>query len=207
MGEAVCGVTEQLGEHATGANHQHLPKLSIDGHAYDDFGYAIGDHLLDEQIGRRVFSRCAAASASAGVRMLTTTAPSSDLCSRWAPEALMTTGKPISCAAFAASVGATTLERGTLTPKAARAALPACSVRVRAGCVGAVPTACWAIATQPVAPAAHVSPTSPARFSASSASRCPCRGMMLAARHFSRVAGDIDSGMALIRALRVGAPG
>ena len=37
----------------------------------------------------------------------------------------MTTGNPISCAALAASAAATTLEGGTLTPKAASAALPA----------------------------------------------------------------------------------
>src|SRR5882757_3896201 len=51
----------------------------------------------------------------------------------------MTTGNPISCAALAASLGATTRDRGMVTPKAARAALPACSVRVRTAAAPAPP--------------------------------------------------------------------
>ena len=54
---------------------------------------------------------------------------------------------------------------------------------------------------------AQVSPTAPARSSASSASRWPCSGTTPAARHCSRVAGDIDSGSEEISAARVAAPG
>ena len=52
-GKQCSGVTQQLGEHATGADHQHLAELSIDCHAYDDFSDTIGDHLLRRAIGRR----------------------------------------------------------------------------------------------------------------------------------------------------------
>src|SRR6185437_6018995 len=59
------------------------------------------------------------------------TAPISVLCSRCAPDALMTTGNPSSAAAAAASPAGTSRPRGTATPQAASACLPACSLSDR----------------------------------------------------------------------------
>src|SRR2546430_9630810 len=126
------------------------------------------------------------------------TAPSSDLCSRWLPTALITTGNPSAAAATLASAAATSRERGTGTPKAASARLPSCSASVRAA-LAAARGCCSCTA----APRAQVSPAAPARSSASSASRWPCRGTMPAARHFSRVARGSDSGSEAITTPRV----
>ena len=60
--------------------------------------------------------RSAADWASAAVPMYSATPPTSDLCSRWAPTALTTTGKPRLRAADAAASVATTQPAGTVTP-------------------------------------------------------------------------------------------